>query len=161
LLLVEALHAAGDREKALEEALQLQRQFPGVAQVQMTAAQQLVQAGRYEQAGAAFEEVLKLTPGQKDAELGLADSLQKAGRYEAALGHYRAAGPSLSARLGEARSLIALKQFEEARKVLESGLPEYPADVTLRLELSRVYARLGQADLAAEQAKIIEQLRVQ
>ena len=61
--------------------------------------------------------------------------------------------------LGEARSLIALKQFEEARKVLEASLPDYPSEVALRLELSRVYARLGQADLAAEQAKVIERLR--
>jgi tetratricopeptide (TPR) repeat protein len=159
LLLVEALDASGDREKALEEALQLENQFPGVAEVHMAAAQQLVQAGKYERAGAAFEEVLRLTPGRREAELGLADCLQKSGRYQAALDHYRAAGPTLPARLGEARSLIALKQFEEARKVLESSLPDYPSDVALRLELSRVYARLGQADLAAEQAKVIERLR--
>ncbi|PYT11450.1 MAG: hypothetical protein DMG59_26390 [Acidobacteria bacterium] len=159
LLLVEALDASEDREKALEEALQLQKQFPAFAQVHMAAAQQLVKAGKYEQAGAAFEEVLKLTPGQREAELGLADSLQKSGRYQASLDHYGAAGPTLPARLGQARSLVALRQFEEARKVLESALPEYPSDVTLRLELSRVYARLGQAALAAEQAKIIQQLR--
>ena len=65
----------------------------------------------------------------------------------------------MPARLGQARSLVALKQLEEARRVLESALPEDPANLTLRLELSRVYARLGQAGLAAEQAKIIEELR--
>jgi hypothetical protein len=43
--------------------------------------------------------------------------------------------------------------------VLESALPEYSSDVTLHLELSRVYARLGEPTLAAEQAKIVEQLR--
>jgi tetratricopeptide (TPR) repeat protein len=159
LLLVEALDASGDREKALEESMQLQRQFPGVAQAQMAAAQQLVKAGKYEQAGAAFEEVLKLSPGQKEAEMGLADSLQKSGRYQASLDHFVAAGPALPARLGQARSLVAMKQFEEARRVLESALPEDPSNVTLRLELSRVYARLGQAGLAAEQAKIIEEMR--
>jgi tetratricopeptide (TPR) repeat protein len=159
LLLVEAFDTLGDREKASEEALQLQKDFPGSPQAQMAAAQQLVHAGKYEQAGAAFEAVLKLSPGQREAELGLADSLQKSGSYQASLEHYDAAGPSLPARLGQARSLVALKQFEKAREVLESALPEFPADVTLRLELSRVYARLGQAGLAAEQAKMIEQLR--
>ena len=91
--------------------------------------------------------------------MGLADSLQKSGRYQASLEHYGASGQTLPARLGQARSLVALREFEQARKVLESALPEYPSDVTLHLELSRVYARLGQAGLAAEQAKIIEQLR--
>jgi len=159
LLLVEAFDASGDRENALEEALQLQKQFGALPQAHMAAAQQLVQAGKYDQAGTAFEEVLKLSPGQREAELGLADSLQKSGRYQASLEHYGAAGQTLPARLGQARSLVALKELEQARQVLESALPEYPSDVTLRLELSRVYARLGQADLAAEQAKIIEQLR--
>ncbi len=159
VLLVEALDASGEREKALEEALEAEKQFPGIAQVHMAAARELVQAGKYEQAGAAFGEVLRLNPGQMEAELGLADCLQKSGRYQAALDHYRAAGPGLPARLGEARSLVALRQLEEARTVLESSVPEYPSDVALRLELSRVYARLGQPDLAAEQAKIVEQLR--
>jgi tetratricopeptide (TPR) repeat protein len=159
LLLVEALDASGDSDHALHEALQLQNRFPRLAQAHMAAAQQLVKSGKYEQAGAAFEEVLKLEPGRSEAELGLADSLQKSGRHQAALEHYGVAGAGLPTRLGQARSLVALKQFEEARKVLESALPEYSSDVTLHLELSRVYARLGEPALAAEQAKIVEQLR--
>jgi tetratricopeptide (TPR) repeat protein len=159
LLLVEALDASGDHETALEEALQAEKRLPTVPQAHMAAAQQLVRAGKYEQAGAAFEEVLKLSPGQKEAELGLGDCLQKSGRYQESLQHYAEAGNALPARLGQARSLVALKDLEQARKVLESALPEYPSDVSLRLELSRVYARLGQTDLAAEQARIIEQLR--
>lgn len=127
----------------------------------MAAAQQLVKSGKYRQAGDAFGEVLKLSPGQSEAELGLADSLQKSGLHQAALDHYRAAGISLAAVLGQARSLAALKQLEDARKVLEESLSRYPSDVPLRLELSRVYARLGQSELAAEQAKIIERLRAQ
>jgi tetratricopeptide (TPR) repeat protein len=115
----------------------------------------------YEQAAAAFEELLRLVPGQKEAELGLADSLQKSGQHQAALDHYRAAGASPLARLGLARSLVGLKRLEEARKVLEEMLPDYPSDPTLRLELSRVYARLGQPGLAAEQARISEKLRAQ
>jgi tetratricopeptide (TPR) repeat protein len=161
MLLVEALDSSGDREKALEAALHLQRQFAGIPEAHMTAAQQLVKAGMYEQAAAAFEELLRLVPGQKEAELGLADSLQKSGQHQAALDHYRAAGASPLARLGLARSLVGLKRLEEARKVLEEMLPEYPSDPTLRLELSRVYARLGQPGLAAEQARISEKLRAQ
>jgi len=54
-----------------------------------------------------------------------------------------------------------LRQVEQARQVLEDALPDYPADVSLHLELSRVYARLGQPERAAEQAKAAEQLRAQ
>jgi uncharacterized protein HemY len=67
----------------------------------------------------------------------------------------------LPARLGQARCLVALRRFPEAREVLERALPEFPSDPTLRLELSRVYARLGESSLAAEQARIVEQLRSQ
>src|SRR5260370_19967111 len=121
--MVEALEASGDGEKALEEAMQLQRQFPGVAQAHMAAAQQLVKAGKYEQAGAAFEEVLKLSPGQKEAEMGLADSLQKSGRYQASLDHYVAAGPALPARLGQARHPGALNELQEGRGRVPDPLP--------------------------------------
>jgi tetratricopeptide (TPR) repeat protein len=161
LLLVEALDADHDAEGALEAAGSAQRSFPDSPQVQMAAAQQLVKAGRYEQAGTAFEQVLKLRPALAEAELGLADSLQKSGRPEAALEHYRSAGQVLPARLGQARCLVALRRFPEAREVLERALPEFPSDPTLRLELSRVYARLGESSLAAEQARIVEQLRSQ
>lgn len=159
VLLVEAMDASGDNEQALQVALRLQGQFPGVPQAHMAAAQQLVKSGKYRQAGDAFAEVLKLSPGQSEAELGLADSLQKSGQHQPALDHYRAAGTSLQAALGQARSLVALKQLQEARKVLEGALAEYPSEVGLRMELSRVYARLGESGLAAEQVKIIESLR--
>jgi Flp pilus assembly protein TadD len=161
ILLVEALDAAGDNEQALEAALQVGKRFPQLAQAHMAVAQQLVKSGKYRQAGDAFAEVLKLTPRQSEAELGLADSLQKSGQHQAALDHYRASGSSLAALLGQARSLAALKQLEEARRVLEESIPQYPSDIALRLELSRVYARLGQSELAAEQAKVIERLRAQ
>jgi tetratricopeptide (TPR) repeat protein len=141
--------------------LKFQEHFPGVAQANMAAAQELVKAGKYQQAGIAFQQVLKLDPGRMEAELGLADSLQKSGQHEAALEHYRAAGAGLPARLGQARSLVALRKLEQAKKVLEEALPAYPSDVSLRLELSRVYARLGEPERAAEQARTVEKLRAQ
>jgi tetratricopeptide (TPR) repeat protein len=159
MLLVEALNTSGDHEHALEAALEARKRFPNLPEAQMAAAQQLVIAGNYREARAAFEAVLALSPGQPEAELGLADSLQRAGEHEAALGHYRASGSSMSARLGEARSLAALRRLDEAQALLESAIRENPADITLRVELSRVYTRLGKSDLASEQTRVIEQLR--
>ena len=163
LLLVEALNATEDTDGALQTAHSAQKQFPNIPQSQMAVAQQLARMGRYQEARPAFEKALALAPGLPEAELGLADTLQKAGEHAQAVEHYRAAmshpGATIPARLGLARSLIALRQLEEARAVLEQGLPLHPSDASLRIELSRVYARLGKPDLAAEQTKIIERLR--
>lgn len=159
LLLVEALNSTEATTEALDAARLAQKRFPDSPQAHMAAAQQLVRLGRYQEARPAFEQTLKLAPGQPEAELGLADALQKAGQHQAAAAHYRAAGAGLPAVLGLARSLAALRQLEEARAVLEAQLNQNREDATLRQELSRVYARLGLADLAAEQARIAEQLR--
>ena len=163
LLLVEALNATEDTSGALDAARLAQERFPKTPQAHMAVAQQLARLGRYREARPAFEETLKLAPGQPEAELGVADTLQKEGEHDQAAGHYRAAinssGTMLAARVGLARSLVALRELEEARRILEDGLPLHPSEVSLRLELSRVYARLGRSDLAAEQTKIVEQLR--
>jgi len=100
---------------------------------------------------------------QPEPELGLANSLQKSGEHAASLDHYRAAlthpATELPARLGLARSQVATRALAEARRTLEQGLEAHSGDVALRVELSRVYARLGEKDLAAHEAKIVEQLQ--
>ncbi len=159
LLLMEALNATEATNEALDVARQAQKRFPGSAQCHMAAAQQLVRLGRYQEARSAFEQTLSLTPGRSEAELGLADVLQKAGQHQAAVTHYRAAGPTLNAALGLSRSLVALGRLDDARRILEGELQNNASDAALRQELSRVYARLGLPDLAAEQSHIAEQLR--
>lgn len=165
LLLIEALGAAQDSGAALGAALAAERRFPGSAEVQLALARQLTRAGRYREARPAFEAALALAAGQPqpEAELGLADSLQKSGEHALAVERYRAALAHLStelpARLGLARSLVALRQLADARRTLEQGLEAHAGDVALRLELSRVYARLGERDLAAHEARIVEQLQ--
>ena len=165
LLLVEALNAAEDPNAALDAAREAQKQFPKLPQVQMAVAQQLARLGRYQEARPAFEETLKLTPGHPEAELGMGDSLQKSGDHAAALNHYRAAMKSertdAAALTGLVRSLVALRQLEEARQLLEAGILKHPSNAALRIELSRVYARLGKSDLAAEQATIADRLRAE
>lgn len=159
LLLVEALNATEATAEALDAARDAQKRFPKSPQAHMAAAQQLVRLGRYQEARIAFEQTLALAPGQPEAELGLADALQKTGQHQAAVAHYRAAPSSLPVTLGLARSLTALRQLEEARKVLEAELGRTTRDAALHQELARVYARLGLADQAAEQARLADQLR--
>ncbi len=165
LLLIEALGAVQDSAGALGAALAAERRFPRSAEVQLALARELTRAGRYQEARPAFEAALALAPGQPqpEAELGLADSLQKSGAHAPAVERYRTALAHLStelpARLGLARSLVALRQLADARRALEQGLEAHSGDVGLRLELSRVYARLGEKDLAAHEARIVEQLQ--
>lgn len=160
---IEARNATNDAEGALTLAKEAVARFPSMPQAHLALAQQLARVGRYQDARPSFEAVLRLAPRQPEAELGVADSLQKAGEHSAATGHYRAAlaGPStnLAATLGLARSLAALRQLDEAAAMLEGALSRFPNDATVRQELSRVYARSGKPDLAAEQARIAERIR--
>ena len=163
LLLVEALNANGETEAALDAARQAERRFPQSAAAHMALAQQLARAGRYQEARPVFARVLQLEPGQPEASLGLADALQKAGDHDAALEAYGVAlnyqSTSLAARLGSARSLISLKRLDASRRMLEDGLDRHASEPSLRLELSRVYARLGLTDLAAREALVVKQLK--
>ncbi|MFN0104051.1 MAG: tetratricopeptide repeat protein [Bryobacteraceae bacterium] len=163
LLLIDALTASEDFDGALETARLARRRFPNAAEPAMAEAQQLVRLGQYRKALPLWELALQLKPGTMEAELGLADCLQKAGEHDKALAHYRLAARGretvLAAKVGMARSLVALKAFEEARVVLEEALSGNPKSIPLRQELSRVYARLGKSELAAEQARLVDQLR--
>jgi thioredoxin-like negative regulator of GroEL len=160
---VEALNASNNPEGALAAALDAQKRFPSLPQSQLAVAQQLARAGKYQEAQPVFREALKLAPGNPEAELGMADTFQKSGDHNSALDHYRRPmtneRTAIAARTGMARSLIALRKFEDSRALLEEGIALHPADTALRVELSRVYARLGKSDLAAEQTKIVEKLR--
>lgn len=163
LMLVEALNATAQPEAALEAARQAQLRFPKVAVAQMALAQQLARLGRYQESGPVFEQVLALEPGHPEASLGLGDVRQKAGDHAAAVEAYRVAidfrATTLAARLGAARSLGSLKRYDEARRLLEDGLGNHAGELSLHLELSRIYARLGLADLAAREAQSVDQLK--
>lgn len=165
LMLLEALNATDNTEEALDAASQVQKRFPQDASAQMALAQQLARVGRYQEAGPVFEKVLALNPGQPEASLGLGDVRQKAGDHARAIEAYRVAldyrSTTLAARLGAARSLAGLKRFEEARQLLEAGLASHASEPTLRLELSRIYARLGLSDLAAREAQVVNQLKAE
>lgn len=163
LLRIEALNALENPNGALAVSQEARAKFPTVAQCHLALAQQLARLGRYSEAGPVFAEALRLAPGHPEAELGAADTLARSGEHGAAVVHYRAAAThertALAARTGLARSLIAMRQFEDARQSLEDSVRIFPSDAGLRVELSRAYARLGKPELAAEQTRIVERLR--
>jgi tetratricopeptide (TPR) repeat protein len=164
LLLIDALTAAHDLNGALQSAHLTRQRFPDVPQAHLAEAQVLVRLGRYREAQPRFSEALKIKPDWAEAQVGLADCLQKSGDHEKATQYYRAALPvastALAARLGLTRSLVALRRLEEAQSILEETVRSYPSELAVHTELSRVYARLGRTDLAADQARIADELRV-
>jgi tetratricopeptide (TPR) repeat protein len=161
-LLMEALNATERQQDALSVSEEAARLFPGIAQAHLAKAQQLARLGRYGDAGPAFTEALKLAPDQLDSMLGLGEVQQKKGDYAASLQTYRQAlaqdRDNAAATLGVARNLLLLQKVAEARPVLEAAIKAHPENPQLHYELSRVYARLGERELAAEQSQVVKQL---
>lgn len=163
LLLVEALGAADDPAGALLGAQEAARLFPNEEKAQLCLAQQLAVTGKYQEAGPVFRRALELAATDVHALLGLADVQVRNGEYQEALATYRRAAEldksDAAAQVGIAKSLISLTRLADAREVLENAVSAHPDDYQIRLELSRVYARLGDKQRAAEQARVMQQLR--
>jgi tetratricopeptide (TPR) repeat protein len=162
-LLIEALNATERQNEALEAANETVRLFPDLAQAHLAKAQQLARVGRYAEAGPEFKRALELAPGHVDSLLGLAEVQQKQGNYADSLATYQQAlavdPANLTATLGAARDLISLQKFADARELLERALERHAASSQLHYELSRVYARAGEREKAAEQMRITQELR--
>jgi tetratricopeptide (TPR) repeat protein len=162
-LLIEALNATEDQPGALTIARDAARQFPLVAQAQLSLAQQLARMGRYAESGPSFEKTLQLEPRNLDAALGLGEIQNKMGEYGASLATYQGAlaldHENEAAALGAARDLISLQRAAEARELLENTIAKHPADPQLHFELSRAYARLGEHEKAAQEVKLMNRLK--
>lgn len=162
-LLIEALNATERQKRALEVANQAVQLFPDLPKAHLANAQQLARLGHYAEAGPEFARTLELAPGEIDAMMGLGEVEQKAGDHSASLQTYQRAlaldAANSTASAGAARDLIVLQRIAEARQLLEASSAAHPDNSQLHYELSRVYARLGERELAAEQTRLFNQLR--
>ncbi len=163
-LLADCLNATEKQQEALTVLSDAVKRFPGIAQAWLGEAQQLARLGKYHEAGPLFAKAAELAPDQVEPLLGLAEAQQKDGDYQASLESYQRAAAKdddVTARLGEARSLVFLNRASEARSILEQSLAANAENSQVHFELSRVYARLGEKRLADEQTRIVQQLRAQ
>jgi tetratricopeptide (TPR) repeat protein len=162
-LLIEGLNALEKQDQAIPVCDDVVRLFPDVAQAHLARAQQLARVGRYSDAGPDFRRTLELAPGSVDALLGLGEVQQKSGDYQPSFETYRQAlnldPGNRAATLGAARDLVFLNRYAEARDLLESAVKRDGADPQLHFELSRVYARLGERELAAAELRIVDKIR--
>ena len=163
LVLIEASNATEQQEQGLAAASEAVARFPDAAQVHLAKGQQLARLGRYREAGSSFARAAELSPGQSDALLGLAESQQKQGDYAGSLGTYRRVlavnAQEIAAQLGVARNLVSLSKLDEARTFAENAVRAHPSEPQVHFELSRIYARLGEKELAAQEARAVALLR--
>ena len=163
LMLMEALQKSGRQEDALAAAREVHRRFPDDITATMALAQSLTVAGKFQEARPLFAAVVADGNPPPEAILGLADALQKAGEHAPACEQYRKAlayrAVTLHARLGLARSLMSLRQYDEARRILEEGQRDHGTEPALYVELARLYTRLSQPDLAAQASRRVEELK--
>lgn len=162
-LLIECLNSAEDQTRALVIAEEAAQRFPNLAKAHLAKGQQLARLGRYMEAGPSFAKAVELAPGEREALLGLAEVQNKSGNYNDSLATYRQVlaidATDLTAQLGAAKDLIATGKMTEAKDQLEKASAAHSDNPQVHFELSRVYARLGDRDGAAEQTRIVERLR--
>jgi tetratricopeptide (TPR) repeat protein len=98
-----------------------------------------------------YRRALELDAGLAGAHYDLGELLSGSGHLSEALSHYSSAGELRpdqgSARLGHATVLMRLERFPEARRVLEKGVRELPADRRLANALARVLAAAPERSL--------------
>ncbi|MBV9227651.1 MAG: tetratricopeptide repeat protein [Acidobacteriaceae bacterium] len=162
-LLIECLNSTEDQTGALLVAEEAAQKFPNLAKAHLAKGQQLARLGRYVEAGPSFAKAVELAPGEREALLGLAEVQNKSGNYNDSLATYRQVlaidATDLTAQLGAAKNLIATGKMAEAKDQLEKASAAHFDNPQIHFELSRVYARLGDRDGAAEQTRIVERLR--
>ncbi len=102
---------------------------------------------RMSQAEAAYTEALKINPKAARALNGLGDALYRAGRYSEAQARFEAstqADPDdLSAKIGVARSKLALERTEDAASMLKKLRETYPQAVPVAYWYGRVLEASG------------------
>jgi len=107
---------------------------------------------RMSQAEAAYSEALKINPKAARALNGLGDALYRAGRFSEAQARFEAstqADPDdLSAKIGVAKSKLALERVEDASANLKKLRDTYPASVPVSYWFGRALEAAGNRALA-------------
>jgi len=166
LLAIEALHArndAGDSGEAYQlGALGLKR-YPDSARLLAWHGFALRERGEFDEARRSLEAALQLAPDDLGTRGILGDVLRREGRLEEALRVFDLVltedPADDEALIGKGRTLAAMGKTGEALRVMQAAIRAAPQAARLRLELSQLYARLGDSEGAAREAAEFRRLR--
>jgi cellulose synthase operon protein C len=102
---------------------------------------------RMSSAEGSFAEALKLDPKDADALCGFGEVLYREGRFAEALARFEAAiqanAESVPARIGAAKTKIALERLQDAKEILKKLREARPADPQVAFWLARAEEALG------------------
>ncbi|HXJ93254.1 MAG TPA: tetratricopeptide repeat protein [Terriglobia bacterium] len=161
-LLIDAYRAADD-DQGIQVAQETIRLFPDSGRAYYEAAEELVNAGRFDDAHPYAEQAAQKDPRLVEGWNALADLDAKSGKYDLALKEFEQAqsldASNVDAARGIAENLIRLKRYDEALSHIRQALNAHPRDAALYFSLMQVYTRTGQRDEAAKIAATYQQLR--
>jgi len=156
ILMVRILRKTGEDNKALGMLEALLKpgkdKAPGASKGEQVAAQTLLgqinlSHSRMSLSEAAFAEALKLDPKDAEALCGFGEVLFREGRFAEALARYEAAmqanAENVIARVGAAKTKIALERLQDAKEILRKLRESRPADPQVAYWLARVEQALG------------------
>lgn len=146
---------AGEHEAARQALEQAVRLDPKEVTAESELADLLAEAGRYEAAEAAYRRVLARRADDPDATRGLVGVLAQTGKADEALKIVEGLSPSQQEKvgalgrlratqaMGQARAAAARGDDNAARILLEDGLLNDPGNPWVRLDLARLYLKMG------------------
>lgn len=161
LLLIQAYHSNFDLGQAAGQARQTAQKFSRSADSQFRLAYQFHMEGRFSESEVAYQRALALDPGHLQTNLALGQVRQRQTRYAEAVSHYERVlsvePQSSEARMGLARSCLALKQYQRAGAILTPLSRENPSEPQVHLLLCQLYQAEGKlAESASERQRFLE-----
>ena len=167
LLAIQALYTRNndttDADEALALSTQAVKRFPKSARVFTWRGYALRERGELPEAKQSLESALQIAPDDVAAAGLLADVIRREGRYEEALRLFdqvlRQAPEDEEAIIGKSRTLIAMGRTGEALEVVSAAVRATPDVARLRVELSQLYAKLGDRENSAREAAEFRRLR--
>jgi len=161
-LLIQAHHKNQDSVKALEQARQAARQFPGLARAHYELGFQLASFGRFQESKPSFQKALELDANYAEAHYAMGDLLLKEGHINEALAHLQEAlakNPALiDAHVGLGKALLALQKNEEVVRAMEKAIDLDPDEPQLHFNLAQAYRGLGQTEMTQAELKTFNRL---
>lgn len=167
MLAIEALYMRNndttDAQQALALSAQAVKRYPHSARLFTWRGYALRERGELSEAKQSLEAALKIAPDDVAAAALLADVIRREGHYEEALSLFdrvlKKSPEDEEAIIGKSHTLTSLGKTAEALELVSAAVKSTPDVARLRVELSQLYAKLGDRESSAREASEFRRLR--